>query len=271
MGGTRGTPIAIEDHAIIGDLNTVALVALDGTIDFFCFPRFDSPSVFASLLDPARGGHFSIKPLLNGATHKQLYLPDSNILLTRFLSADGVVEISDFMPVEEVGISHNLVRRVKCVRGETEIRMVCAPRFNYARSSHKVERIGTDGNTILFTSEGEDRTALRLTSSHPLQIENGDAVATFRLKPDESVSFVLEDAPTRVPPGFAAAGAVCAAGFAASVGFAASAGLAGAAAAVVGFASAAAGAAGLAASAGFDSAGLVSAGLDGAGAAGAHA
>ena len=194
MGGTRGTPIAIEDHAIIGDLNTVALVALDGTIDFFCFPRFDSPSVFASLLDPERGGHFSIKPLLNGATHKQLYLPDSNILLTRFLSADGVVEISDFMPVEEVGVSHNLVRRVKCVRGETEIRMVCAPRFNYARSSHKVERIGTDGNTILFTSEGEDRTALRLTSSHPLQIENGDAVATFRLKPDESVSFVLEDA-----------------------------------------------------------------------------
>jgi GH15 family glucan-1,4-alpha-glucosidase len=185
---------AIENHAIIGDLNTIALVALDGTIDFLCFPRFDSPSVFAALLDEERGGMFSIKPSLNGAQHKQLYLPDSNILLTRFLSADGVVEISDFMPVEEAGISHNLVRRVKCVRGETEIRMVCAPRFNYARSGHKVERVGKKGNAVIFSSEGPDATALRLTSSHPIQIENGDAVAKFRLRPDESVSFVLEDA-----------------------------------------------------------------------------
>src|SRR5262245_3617875 len=86
------TAEAIENHAIVGDLHTVALVAMDGTIDFMCFPRFDSPSVFASLLDPERGGHFLIKPDLNGARHKQLYLPDSNILLTRFLSADGVVE-----------------------------------------------------------------------------------------------------------------------------------------------------------------------------------
>jgi GH15 family glucan-1,4-alpha-glucosidase len=195
-GGTRVSNWAIENHAIIGDLNTVALVALDGTIDFLCFPRFDSPSVFASLLDSERGGYFSIRPSLNGAQHKQLYLPDSNILLTRFLSADGVVEISDFMPVEDAGTSHNLVRRVKCVRGETEIQMVCAPRFDYARSSHKIARVGTDGNTILFSSEGPDGTALRLTSSHPMEIRNGDAIATFRLKPDESVSFVLEDANT---------------------------------------------------------------------------
>ena len=185
---------AIENHAIIGDLNTIALVALDGTIDFLCFPRFDSPSIFASLLDPERGGKFSIMPSLDGAQHKQLYLPDSNILLTRFLSAHGVVEISDFMPVEQAGTSHNLVRRVKCVRGDAEIRMVCAPRFNYARSPHKVERVGTDGRTIIFASEGPGGLALRLTSSHPMEIENSDAVATFRLKPDQSVSYVLEDA-----------------------------------------------------------------------------
>jgi GH15 family glucan-1,4-alpha-glucosidase len=185
---------AIENHAIIGDLNTVALVALDGTIDFLCFPRFDSPSIFAALLDEERGGKFSIMPNLDGAHHKQLYLPDSNILLTRFLSAHGVVEISDFMPVEEVGTPHNLVRRVKSVRGEPEIRMVCAPRFNYARSPHKVERVGPGGNTIVFTSQGDDRCALRLTSSQPMEINNGDAVAVFRLKPDQSVSFVLEDA-----------------------------------------------------------------------------
>src|SRR5688500_17794912 len=161
-----------------------------------CFPRFDSPSIFAALLDPERGGHFSISPELNQARHKQFYLPDSNILLTRFLSADGVAEISDFMPVEEVSVSHNLVRRVKCVRGEARVRMVCAPRFNYARSSHRIERAR---NEIIFTSAGEDKTVLRLLSSGPLDIENGDAVATFTLRPDESASFVLEDARADLP------------------------------------------------------------------------
>src|SRR5688500_19560043 len=96
----------IENHAIVGDLNTVALVALDGTIDFMCFPRFDSPTIFAWLLDPEHGGSFSIAPELDDARRKQLYLPDSNILLTRFLSAAGVAEISDFMPVEEAAAAH---------------------------------------------------------------------------------------------------------------------------------------------------------------------
>ena len=181
----------IENHAIIGDLNTIALVALNGSIDFMCFPRFDSPSVFAALLDPERGGHFSFTAEFDGARHKQLYLPDSNILLTRFLSKDGVIEISDFMPVDDIGNSHNLVRRVKCVRGKARVRMVCAPRFNYARSPHRVER---SGNDVIFISEGEDKCQLRLRSSVPLQIKDGDAKATFSLSPDESAAFVLEDA-----------------------------------------------------------------------------
>src|SRR5437879_5507319 len=101
----------IENHAIIGDLNTVALVALDGAIDFLCFPQFDSPTVFAALLDPERGGSFQITPELRDARSRQLYLPDSNVLLTRFLAADGVAEISDFMPVAEVENAHSLVRR----------------------------------------------------------------------------------------------------------------------------------------------------------------
>ena len=180
----------IENHAIIGDLNTVALVALNGSIDFMCFPRFDSPTIFASILDPNRGGFFSIAPELNGAKRKQLYLPDSNILLTRFLSVDGVIEISDFMPVEVGSSSHNLVRRVKCVRGEARVRMVCAPRFNYARSPHHLERVD---NNVMFISEGEDKMRLRLCSSIPLEIHDGNAVATFVLRPDESASFVLED------------------------------------------------------------------------------
>src|SRR4051812_32438364 len=187
----------IENHAIIGDLHTIALVALDGSIDFMCFPRFDSPSVFAALLDPERGGRFSITPQLDGARRKQLYLPDSNILLTRFLSADGVVEISDFMPVEEAAVSHNLVRRVKSVRGEIGVRVVCAPRFNYARSGHRVERFSE--KDVIFTSEGADGCTLRLRSSVPLVIENGDVVATFTLRPDEAASFVLEDAREDLP------------------------------------------------------------------------
>src|SRR4030095_1453585 len=190
-------PELIENHALIGDLNTVALVALDGSIDFMCFPRFDSPSVFAALLDVERGGHFSITADLEGARNKQLYLPDSNILLTRFLSVDGVVEISDFMPVEEAAVSHNLVRRVKSVRGEVRVRMVCAPRFNYARSGHRLERLSE--KDIVFTSEGEDRCALRLRSSLPLAIENGDAIAAFSLRPDDAASFVLEDARENLP------------------------------------------------------------------------
>src|SRR6516225_7761384 len=88
-------PEPIENHGIVGDLNTVALVALDGTVDFFCFPRFDSPTIFASLLDPERGGHFILQPEIDGAKRKQLYLPDSNVLLTRVLSLEGVAEISD--------------------------------------------------------------------------------------------------------------------------------------------------------------------------------
>ncbi len=182
----------IENHAVIGDLHTVALIALDGTLDFMCFPNFDSPTIFASLLDADRGGCFEITPTLEGAKHKQLYLPDSNILLTRFLSADGVAEISDFMPVEEAGNAHNLVRRVKTVRGEIRFTIRCAPRFDYGRASHRCEK---DEQGVLFTSDGM---AIRLRSSIPLEIDGQDAAATFTLKPDESVSFVLEDANARL-------------------------------------------------------------------------
>lgn len=181
----------IENHAIVGDLNTVALVNLEGTIDFMCFPRFDSPTIFASLLDPVHGGSFEISPTMRNVKHRQLYLPDSNILLTRFLAADGVAEISDFMPVEEATFAHNLVRRAKTVRGEIHYRMCCAPKFDYARSGHRCEQ---QGNDVLFYSEASDRMVLRLRSSIPVEIQNGAAVAYFRLGEDETASFVLEDA-----------------------------------------------------------------------------
>src|SRR4030095_144941 len=136
----------IEDYGIIGDLHTVALVGKDASIDFLCLPSFDSPSVFAALLDADRGGRFQSAPQLDDAVHRQLYLPDTNVLLTRFLSDSGVAEVSDFMPVEDAGVAHNLVRRAKTVRGEIRFAMRCDPRFDYARGTHTVERAGdTEG------------------------------------------------------------------------------------------------------------------------------
>ena len=118
MRGSNGRYPPIESHAIIGDLQTAALVTLDGTIDFLCLPHFDSPSVFASLLDADKGGCFAITPDLDQPRHKQLYLPDTNLLLTRFLAPEGVAEISDFMPVHPREHTSRVVRRVKTVRGE---------------------------------------------------------------------------------------------------------------------------------------------------------
>ncbi len=139
--------LPIEDYGVIGDLNTIALVGLNGSIDFLCFPEFDSPSVFASLLDAEKGGFYRICTDNNPVKHKQLYLPDTNVLLTRFLSPEGVGEITDFMPVEELFVGNVLIRRVTTVRGCMRYSMNCRPRFSYARSSHETE---CNGNEIIF-------------------------------------------------------------------------------------------------------------------------
>ncbi|HET7226623.1 MAG TPA: glycoside hydrolase family 15 protein [Candidatus Eisenbacteria bacterium] len=178
----------IEDHGLIGDLHTAALVAVDGTIDFLPFPSFDSPTVCASLLDRRRGGCFELKPVIERAAHKQLYLPDTAVLLTRTLSDDGVAEISDFMPIAPGEPAHTIVRRAKCVRGEIPFRMRFAPRFDYARGTHRVE--SGDGETR-FVPEGGGP-ALRLRHERPVRIVNGDAVAEFTLRPNETAAFVLE-------------------------------------------------------------------------------
>jgi GH15 family glucan-1,4-alpha-glucosidase len=181
----------IENYGIVGDLHTVALIAENASIDFMCFPRFDSPTIFAALLDHNKGGCFKVHPVLDRVRHKQLYLPDSNILVSRFLSEQGVAEVSDFMPVKEVGEPHTLVRRVRTVRGEVTFRMLCAPRFDYARAHPTVER-AEDG--VVFVSRGQDETALRLRATVPLQVVDGDAVAEFTLSAGNSADFVLEPA-----------------------------------------------------------------------------
>jgi GH15 family glucan-1,4-alpha-glucosidase len=151
------TPIG--DHGIIGDLQTSALVTTDGTIDWFCCPRVDSPSVFASLLDRTRGGHFRIAPDTDGWVSKQLYLPGTAVLITRFLTPEGVGEIVDFMPVLEGPATdrHRLVRMMRVVRGRMRFVIDFQPRFDYARASHKTQ-ITDDGALFL----GDDGTELAL-------------------------------------------------------------------------------------------------------------
>ena len=183
--------LPIENHGVVGDLRTAALVGMDGTIDFMCFPRFDSPTIFAALLDREKGGRFSIAPIMNGVRHKQIYMPDSMILITRFLSDDGIGEVSDFMPITDLGHQHDLVRRVKAVRGDLRFRMVFDPKFDYGRATHRVER---GKHETLFISSGQDKTALRLRSEKAIRIENGAAIAEFSLRSGETAAFILEDA-----------------------------------------------------------------------------
>jgi GH15 family glucan-1,4-alpha-glucosidase len=179
----------IENYGVIGDLHTVALVGIDGSIDFLCAPRFDSASVFAALLDDVRGGRFQLAPLLEGARQKQLYLPDTCVLLTRFLSEEGVAEVSDFMPIRDGRRAHDVVRRAKTVRGEVRFRMVCQPRFDYARATHTAEQT-VDG--VRFIAGSGSALAFLLRSSTPVRIVDGAAVAEFTLRADESASFVFE-------------------------------------------------------------------------------
>ena len=130
----------IADHGLIGNLQTAALVATDGTIDWFCAPRFDSPSIFGSLLDHDQGGHLQTRPTVDTFTRQQLYYPDTAILVTRFLTESGVGEVVDFMPIASPTIAsdrHQLVRMIRCVRGEMSFTVDIAPRFDYGRESHQ--------------------------------------------------------------------------------------------------------------------------------------
>src|SRR5262249_17072098 len=127
-------------YGMIGDMHTVALVGTDGSIDWLCAPAFDSPSVFAAVLDDAKGGRFKIAPVDGNVTCRQFYWPDTNVLITRFLGRDGAAELADFMPAGPVASSDQyrlqIIRRVTAVRGILKFRMECRPAFNYARDAH---------------------------------------------------------------------------------------------------------------------------------------
>ena len=179
----------IEDYGIIGDMHTVALVGKNGAIDWFCVPRFDSPSVFGALLDEEKGGSFRIAPQTDGITCKQLYWPESNVLITRFLSPDGVGEITDFMPVglpQKEQQLHQLVRRVHVVRGAMSFRMECFPAFNYARDEHTVQL--TQCGSCFHASSG---LSLGLRTRLPL-LQKGNGVSSeFTLQEGQTEIFVF--------------------------------------------------------------------------------
>ncbi|MFJ8934742.1 glycoside hydrolase family 15 protein [Streptomyces sp. NPDC102365] len=147
----RYPPIA--DHGLVGDLQTAALVSSDGTVDWMCAPRFDSPSVFASLLDHERGGHFTVSAD-TAQPPVQIYLQDTAILVTRFLTESGVGEVVDFMPVERperVAARHRLVRILRVTRGRVRFSLECRPRFDYGRAGHRLD-LGAD--TVRFDAPG---------------------------------------------------------------------------------------------------------------------
>ncbi|WP_217923536.1 glycoside hydrolase family 15 protein [Miltoncostaea oceani] len=177
----------IESYGLIGDLRTAALVGRDGAIDWFCPGRFDAPSLFAAVLDAGIGGSFRVAPVVP-CPSKQLYLPDTAILLTRFFTPAGVAEVTDFMPVGAEPCA--LVRRVDVVRGSVDFRMACRPGFDYARRSHRVAL--DDPRTARFTADGGRVT--ELSSRHPMEVDGTAATARFRLAAGESTWFVLHPA-----------------------------------------------------------------------------
>ncbi|HET8983275.1 MAG TPA: glycoside hydrolase family 15 protein [Pedococcus sp.] len=177
----------IEDHGVIGDLHTAALVSTEGDIEWLCLPRFDSPSVFAALLDDERGGRFSVR--CAGATRtKQMYLPDSNILVTRFLGESSVGEVVDFMvPRERNGRGTlQLVRIVRAVRGQVRVQIRCAPAFDYGRARTEVDIV--EGAGAFFSSPAGQ---LVLRSTVPLQAEGSAAVADPVLAEGELLALSL--------------------------------------------------------------------------------
>ncbi|MFC8347267.1 glycoside hydrolase family 15 protein [Streptomyces sp. NPDC057280] len=188
--------LPIAEHGLIGDLRSVALVGTDGTIDWYCCPSFDAPSVFAAILDAERGGAFELAASVPART-KQFYFPDTNVLITRFFTEDGVGEVQDFMPVdgEKAEVErHRLIRRVVCVRGSIPFRTRVAPRFDYGRQQHRLRMVG---DVALFESE---KLSLGLTATVPLETDGLDARADFKLAEGESAVFALDQVGGEVSP-----------------------------------------------------------------------
>jgi GH15 family glucan-1,4-alpha-glucosidase len=188
----------IENYGIIGNMRTVALVGMNGSIDWYCYPHFDSASVFGAILDDKKGGRFQIFAGVDGVRHKQFYWPSTNVLVTRFLLADGIAELEDFMPVGLPSDSpeyRHIYRRIRCVRGSVRISVACRPAFDYGRQPHDTQ-VETNGATFKSRS-----VTLALSASMPLRNDGqGGVTAEFVLSEGKSQVFILrEDCEGGVP------------------------------------------------------------------------
>lgn len=179
----------IENYGIIGNMRTAALVGMNGSIDWYCYPHFDSPSIFGALLDDKKGGRFQISPIGTGVRYKQFYWPSTNILITRFLLGDGIAELEDFMPVglpPDSPSYHHLFRRVRCVRGAVRMSLICSPACDYGRKAHQI-KLGRNG--ACFSSNG---LSLTLSTAVPLQhAEHGSVTAEFLLEEGKSEALLF--------------------------------------------------------------------------------
>jgi GH15 family glucan-1,4-alpha-glucosidase len=187
--GTDGRSgyLPVSEHGLIGDLHCVALVGTNGTIDWYCCPSFDSPSMFGSLLDSRRGGFFELAASVPAKT-RQFYHPDTNLLITRFFAEDGVGEIQDFMPIGGAAEAqrHRLIRRVLCVRGTMPFRARVSPRFGYGMDPHTLTEVATG---VVFTASS---LTVGLTATVPVEHDDRDVTAEFKLAEGESAVFALD-------------------------------------------------------------------------------
>jgi GH15 family glucan-1,4-alpha-glucosidase len=181
----------IENYGIIGNMRTVALVGVNGSIDWYCYPHFDSPSIFGAILDDEKGGRFQISADTDGVRHKQFYWPSTNVLVTRFLLTDGIAELEDFMPVGLPSDSpeyRHVYRRIRCVRGSVRISVTCCPAFDYGRQTH---------DTLIVANGATFKTGsltLALSTAVPLRNDGrGGVCAEFVLSEGKSQVFILRD------------------------------------------------------------------------------
>src|SRR5215471_10289401 len=179
----------IENYGVIGNMQSIALVGMNGSIDFLCYPEFDSATVFASLLDDQKGGRFQIRPRMANMRVRQLYLPNTNILLTRFLAEEGLVEVIDCMPIhDDAGHPNQIVRLVSVIRGNVRFEMCCQPRFNYATSAHRLE---FSPLCATFFPEESKCPPMSLYSDAPMTRQAGDIISNFTLEAGKKAAFVL--------------------------------------------------------------------------------
>lgn len=189
------TSARIEDYAMIGDCETAALVERGGSIDWLCFPRFDSPACFAALLGDARHGRFRIAPVAPPTRVTRRYLDGTLILETRFDTEDGEVALVDFMPRDSQ--IRDVVRLVRGVRGRVPMRLELRPRFDYGAVSPWIDE--TDGGYVLTAGPDLLRLATRLVSQVPVRIDDCAIEMSFPVQAGDEVEVHLTWCPSHEP------------------------------------------------------------------------